>query len=99
MRLGDDLCDAAQSEIVDAFIQRGSVKEGARVGAIAGVIAAVPTFAVFWFLVGVFVLGMPGFPFGPTSIFTVIFFVGVVGYFVEAGALGGALGSYLRRQS
>lgn len=83
---------------VSGYLQRGSVKEGARVGAIAGVIAAVPMFAVGWILLGVFVLGMPGIPFGPTSSVAVIFFAGVVGYFGGAGALGGALGSYLRRQ-
>lgn len=83
---------------VAGYLQRGSVKEGARLGAIAGVIAAIPTFAVVWFLIGVFVLGMPGIPFGPSSFFAVLFFAGIGGYLVGAGALGGALGSYLRRQ-
>lgn len=83
---------------VAGYLQRRSSKEGARVGAIAGAMVAVPAFIVTWFLLGVFVLGMPGMPFGPLSIFALVIFVVVVGYFVGAGALGGALGSYLRKE-
>lgn len=80
---------------VAGYLQRGAVKEGATVGAISGALASIPVGIVVWFLVGVVLLGAAP---APISIFAVGLFAAVFGYLVGAGALGGALGAYLRRE-
>jgi hypothetical protein len=82
---------------VSGYLQRGDVSDGVRVGALSGVIAALPAFLVMWVVVGVLLLGAD-LLFGLTSLLAVLVFVGVVGYLVAAGALGGALGAYLRKE-
>jgi hypothetical protein len=82
---------------VAGFLQRGDLAEGAKVGAISGVIAAIPAFLLAWLVVGFFFLGADPL-FALTSVFAVVIFLFVVGYLVGAGALGGALGAYLRRE-
>jgi hypothetical protein len=82
---------------VAGYLQQGDFVEGAKVGAISGAIAAIPAFFLVWLVVGFFLLGMdPVFALG--SFFAVVVFVFVVGYLVGAGALGGALGVYVRRE-
>lgn len=79
------------------YLQRDSVTEGATVGALSGALASLPIFGVGWFVLGVLLLGLA--PLGITSIFATVLFVATVGYLVGAGALGGALGAYLRTRS
>ena len=82
---------------VAGYLQRSDLGKGAKVGAIAGALAAVPAFFIVWLVVGFFLLGGNPF-FALTSVFAVLIFVVVAGYLVGAGALGGALGTYLRRE-
>ena len=79
------------------YLQRGDLAEGAKVGAISGALAAIPAFLLAWLLVGVLLIGFDPI-FALTTVFAAIVFVAVVGYLVGAGALGGALGAYLRRE-
>lgn len=79
------------------YLQRGDVREGATVGALSGAVAAIPAFFVAWVIVGVFLLGFDALS-AIMSIFAFVVFAVVVGYLVGAGALGGALGAYLRRE-
>ena len=82
---------------VAGYLQRSDLGEGAKVGALSGLLAAIPAFFVVWLVVGFFLLG--GDPFlALTSFFAVALFLFVVGYLVGAGALGGALGAYLRQE-
>ncbi|NEU55212.1 DUF5518 domain-containing protein [Halorussus sp. MSC15.2] len=82
---------------VAGYLQRGDLGEGATVGAVAGALAAIPAFLFAWVVVGVFLLGADPF-FALSGLFAGFLFVVVVGYLVGAGALGGALGAYLRRE-
>lgn len=82
---------------VSGYLQRSSVENGAKVGALAGAMAALPAFLLVWLVVGFLLLGADPF-FALTSLFALVVFVAVVGYLVVAGALGGALGAYLRRE-
>lgn len=83
---------------VAGYLQRGDLEAGARVGAFAGAIAAIPA------VVGVFVFG--GFMFGITPlsgfavapVFVVFALVVVPVYYLVAGGVGGAVGSYLRAE-
>ena len=70
-------------------------REGAKVGALAGVFALVPVLLLFG-TVGSFLLFDIGPRFdGMFSVFgSILLFFGA-GYFVGGGALGGALGAYL----
>jgi hypothetical protein len=82
---------------VAGYLQRSSLENGAKVGAISGALAAVPAFLIVWLVVGFLLLG--GDPFlAFTSVFALVVFVVVVGYLVVAGAVGGALGAYVRRE-
>lgn len=82
---------------VAGYLQRGDVREGATVGALSGAVAAVPAFLLVWVVVGMFLLGFDAL-FALASLFAVVVFAVVVAYLVGAGALGGALGAYLRRE-
>ncbi|WP_137284118.1 DUF5518 domain-containing protein [Halorussus salinisoli] len=82
---------------VAGYLQRGDFAEGAKVGAIAGAIATVPAFLFAWAVVGFVLLG--GDPLlALSSLFAIFLFVVVALYLVGAGALGGALAVYLRRE-
>jgi hypothetical protein len=83
--------------VVAGYLQRRSLGDGAKVGAISGGLAAIPAFFVAWLVVGFFLLGADPF-FALTSVLALVVFVAVGGYLVLAGALGGALGAYLRRE-
>jgi len=83
---------------VAGYLERGDLEAGARVGAFAGAIAAIPA------VLGVFVFG--GFLFGITPlsgfavapIFLLLVLVVVPVYYLVAGGVGGAIGSYLRAE-
>ncbi|WP_210424037.1 DUF5518 domain-containing protein [Halorussus ruber] len=79
------------------YLEQGDLAEGAKVGAISGAIAAIPAFLLAWLVVGFVLLGADPF-FALTTVFAVLLFVFVVGYLVGAGALGGAVGAYLRQE-
>jgi nitric oxide reductase large subunit len=82
---------------VAGYLQRSDLGDGAKVGAITGALAAVPAFFVAWLVVGFLLLG--GDPFlAVTSVFALVIFLAVAGYLVGAGAFGGALGAYVRRE-
>lgn len=80
---------------VAGYLQRGDVREGATVGAVSGAVASVPAFLLVWVVVGVLFLGLDSL-FALTTVFALVLLAVVVGYLVGAGALGGALGAYLR---
>lgn len=80
---------------VAGYLQRGDLREGATVGALSGAVASVPAFLLVWVVVGVLFLGLDGL-FALTTVIALVLLAVVVGYLVGAGALGGALGAYLR---
>ena len=83
---------------VAGYLQQGDLDVGARVGAFAGGIAAVPA------ILGVFLFG--GFLLGVgslshllyTPLFALLAVVLVPVYYLVAGGIGGAVGSYLRTE-
>lgn len=82
---------------VAGYLQNGDLVTGAKVGALSGTLASVPAFLFAWFLVGFLLLGAdPLFAF--SAVFALVLFVVVAGYLVGAGALGGALGAYVRTE-
>lgn len=73
------------------------VREGARVGAVSGLIALVPVLFIFLVLGAV----LPFLPSALGALSTVVLVVALIvaaGYFVGAGAVGGVLGAYLRAE-
>lgn len=82
---------------VAGYLERGTLEEGATVGALSGAIAAIPSFFVVWIVVTLLALGGLEL-FGFASLVGVFVFVGVLGYLVVAGAVGGALGAYVRAE-
>ena len=79
------------------YLQRGDLAEGAKVGALSGAIAAVPAVLLVWLVVAFFLISTDPL-FGFSVVFAAVLFVFVGSYLVGAGALGGALGAYLRRE-
>lgn len=82
---------------VAGYLERGSLANGGRVGALSGVIAAIPSFIVVWYIIANLLLGTVHLS-QVTSLLGVGVFVSVFGYLGLAGAFGGALGTYLRTQ-
>jgi hypothetical protein len=83
---------------VAGYLQRGDLEAGARVGAFAGGIAAIPS-VIGVFLFGGFLLGVASpmqFAFAPVFVLFVLVVVPV--YYLVAGGIGGAVGSYLRAE-
>lgn len=80
---------------VSGYLQRGDLREGATVGGLAGGLAGIPIALLIWFVVGV---GLLGYAPPPLSVFALAVFLVTVAYLVGAGALGGAIGAYLRRE-
>jgi len=88
---------------VAGYLQRGDLKDGAVVGAIAGLIALLPIVLVLGFFGSLFVAGpIVGVPGGFAAV-GVLFFIGVFGflavYLVGFGALGGVLGVYIATET
>jgi len=81
---------------VAGSLQRGDPVEGATVGALSGLVAALPAFLLVWLVLAFLLLG--GEVLALASLVAFAVFVAVLGYFVVAGAVGGALGAYLRRE-
>ena len=82
---------------VAGYLQNGDLVTSTKVGALAGTFASIPAFLFAWFVVGFFLLG-PSSLFAFSAPFALVLFVLVVGYLVGAGALGGALGAYVRTE-
>jgi hypothetical protein len=84
------------------YLQRGDVTAGAKVGALSGAIAAVPVVPLVWLVLAFLGFGFVGLGADPIfGLTTVVLLFGVavlVVYLVGAGALGGALGAYLRQE-
>lgn len=80
---------------VSGYLQRRDLREGATVGGLAGGLASIPIAILIWFIVGV---GLLGYAPPPLSVFALAVFLVTVAYLVGAGALGGAIGAYLRRE-
>ena len=79
---------------VAGYMQR---KDGAKVGAISGAIAAVPALFVAWLFAAVFFFSVePMLGLGGLLAFVIV--AVVLGYLVLAGALGGLLGVYVRNE-
>jgi hypothetical protein len=79
------------------YLQRGDLVDGARIGAVAGALAAVPSFLAVWFVGAYLTLGavhLSQF----ASALAVATFLGVLGYYLALGGLGGALGAHLRAE-
>ncbi|MFB6218774.1 MAG: DUF5518 domain-containing protein, partial [Halobacteriaceae archaeon] len=79
------------------YLQGTDIREGVRVGALSGLLAAVPAFVLVWAVVGFFLLGGVHL-FNVASLVGAGVFAVVVTYLVGAGALGGGLGAYVRRE-
>jgi hypothetical protein len=86
---------------VAGYLQRGDAAAGAKVGALSGAVAAIPVVPLVWLVLAFLGFGV-GFGLDPIfGLTTVVLLFGVVllvGYLVGAGAVGGALGAYLRRE-
>lgn len=79
------------------YLQSADTWEGVRVGALSGLVASIPAFLLVWAVVGFFLLGGVHL-FAFASLFGLFVFGAVLGYLVVAGAVGGGLGAYLRRE-
>jgi hypothetical protein len=83
---------------VSGYLQHGDLGEGARVGAFAGAIAALPA-VLGVFVFGGFLLGVASpMQFAVAPIFTLFVLVVVPVYYLIAGGIGGAVGSYMRAE-
>ncbi len=84
---------------VAGYLQHGDYRDGAVVGALAGLIALLPILALGSIFGGVLLMGPPvGMPHGFAAVgfvvlFLVFFFAMI--YFLGLGALGGVLGAYI----
>lgn len=82
---------------VAGYLQRGTTSTGAKVGALSGLVAAIPAAIVGYLVLWVLLLGAdPALAF--TRLFAIVAFLVLLAYLVGAGALGGALGTYLREE-
>lgn len=72
-------------------------RDGLKVGALSGGIAAIPAFFIAWLVVGFLFLGVDPM-LGIGGLLAMMIFVFVLGYLVLAGALGGLLGVYVRKE-
>ncbi|QLH84320.1 DUF5518 domain-containing protein [Halosimplex pelagicum] len=88
---------------VAGYLQQGTRMGGAKVGAVSGLIAAVPVFAVLGLVFSVFSFGAfaGGEAFGAVVLAAILLFALVVTAVVVAGtgAVGGYLGVYLRERT
>lgn len=87
---------------VAGYLQRGDTREGAKVGAVSGLIASLPVFLVAFLLVSLFtfVPARESLLFAISGIFIALFVVFVVAlYVVGLSVLGGVLGVYIRNET
>ena len=83
---------------IAGYLQRGTRTSGAKVGALSGAFAVIPTLLFVFLFFGVFLVGMAGggFPGGPELfIFLLVAFPFLVLWNVGLGAAGGYLGVYV----
>ncbi|MFT4891359.1 MAG: hypothetical protein ACI9YT_002291 [Halobacteriales archaeon] len=83
---------------VAGYLERGDLEAGARVGAFAGAIAAVPAVLGVFLFSGFFLGFTPLSGFAVAPIFVLFVLVVVPVYYLVAGGVGGAVGSYLRAE-
>jgi hypothetical protein len=84
---------------IAGYLQRGTRSEGAKVGALSGVVATIPVVAVVLLAVSIFTIvpagsDVLGLAIGGLVLGLVVFLVAGL-YTVALGALGGYLGAYL----
>lgn len=82
---------------VSGYLQRGGLREGAKVGGLVGLFAMVPLYVALLVVVPLFVIypfGVPTLPFD-TTLYALGLFVAVGVYTVGLGVLGGVIGAYL----
>lgn len=82
---------------IAGYLQRGPQQEGAKVGGLAGLLAAIPLFLSLLFVVPLFVIapfGVPNIPMN--ALWFVVVLLLIVGvYTVGFGIVGGIVGTYL----
>jgi len=79
------------------YLQRGTQREGAKVGGLAGLLASIPLFLSLLIMAPIFVFapfGVPAMPFNPLG-FAVALFILLIVYTVGLGVVGGVVGVYL----
>ena len=79
------------------YLQRGSHREGAKVGGLAGLLASIPLFLSLLLIAPIFVFapfGVPAMPFNPIG-FVFGLFILLIVYTVGLGIIGGVVGVYL----
>lgn len=79
------------------YLQRNGPGDGARVGAVSGLVASLPVLLVFILFAG----ALPFFPLriaAVSFVFVLLFAVFVVGYTVALSAVGGYLGGYVEAE-
>lgn len=79
------------------YLQRGTTTDGAKAGAVSGLLVAFPLFLLVVLLAPVFVFAPAGVPSIPTSAvgFVVLSTLGTLAYALGTATLGGAIGAYL----
>lgn len=83
--------------VAAGYLQRGGQRDGAKVGGLAGLLAAVPLFVSLLLVVPLFVFapfGVPVLPVNPI-VFAVLLFLLLIAYTVALGIIGGIVGVYL----
>jgi hypothetical protein len=79
------------------YLQRGSTTDGAKAGAVTGLLVAFPLFLLVVLLAPVFLFAPAGVPSIPTDVvaFVLLSTVGTLAYALGTATLGGAIGAYL----
>jgi len=79
------------------YLQRGTTRDGAAAGAVAGLLVAFPLFLLIVLLAPVLLFAPAGVPSIPTNAVVFVFLstVGTLAYAVGSATVGGAVGAYL----
>lgn len=79
------------------YLQRGTTTDGAKAGAVTGLLVAFPLFLLVVLLAPVFLFAPAGVPSLPTNavVFVLLATVGTLAYALGTATLGGAVGAYL----
>lgn len=80
---------------IAGYLEAGRIRDGARVGTVAGAVAVVPYLVATWALLTLDV-ALPG-PDVPTGVFLGVVAAFLAVYVLGASVVGGVLGSWLRR--